>query len=81
MAYALQPTLQAHAPLGISNFPQLLVGVGAVSLGRNPAGIAGYASDAAEWVRARLGGREQAVRQGDLEGAGAEEVGVVRVAG
>jgi len=81
MAYALQPTLQAHAPLGISNFPQLLVGVGAVSLGRNPAGIAGYASDAAEWVRARLAGREQAVRQGDLEGAGAEEVGVVRVAG
>jgi branched-chain amino acid transport system permease protein len=81
MAYALQPTLQAHAPLGISNFPQLLVGVGAVSLGRNPAGIAGYASDAADWVRARRGARAESEERVGIEDRGTEEVGVVRVAG
>jgi branched-chain amino acid transport system permease protein len=75
MAYALQPTLQQHAPWHISNFPQLLVGVAAVSLGRNPGGLAGHAADAAEWLRARRG------TLAERESLGSEELGVVRVAG
>jgi branched-chain amino acid transport system permease protein len=75
MAYALQPTIQQHAPWGISNFPQLLVGVAAVSLGRNSGGLAGHAADAGEWLRARWGGR------GEAQSFTSEELGVVRVAG
>src|SRR5437588_6932192 len=75
MAYALQPTIQQHAPWGIVNFPQLLVGVAAVSLGRNPGGLAGQAADAAGWLRARRGSLAE------RESLGSEELGVVRVAG
>jgi branched-chain amino acid transport system permease protein len=75
MAYALQPTIQQHAPWHIANFPQLLVGVAAVSLGRNPAGLAGHAADAAEWLRARR------ASLAERDSHGSEELGVVRVAG
>jgi len=53
--FALGPVIQQHLgdPLGIPNLQGLLVGLGAVSLGRNPGGIAGYLADAGEWLRAR----------------------------
>ena len=52
---ALTPVIQQHIgdSLGIPNLVGLLVGLGAVSLGRSPGGIAGSLSDAAEWLRAR----------------------------
>jgi len=53
--YALQPVIQQHVP--IANFTGLLVGLGAVSLGRNPSGIVGQVSDLKEWVRGRRAGR------------------------
>ena len=51
LAYALQPVIQSH--VSIPNFAPLLFGLGAVSLGRNPGGMAGYLADAGEWIRAR----------------------------
>jgi hypothetical protein len=75
MAYALQPTIQQHAPGGIANFRQLLVGVAAVSLGRNSGGMAGYVADAGEWLRAcRSAGAE-------ADATNVEDLGVVSVAG
>ena len=52
---ALNPVIQSHIgdPLGIPNLAFLLVGLGAVSLGRNPSGIAGSLSDVGDWLRAR----------------------------
>src|SRR6202040_1234221 len=47
--YALQPVIQQH--VHISNFTGLLVGLGAVSLGRNPGGVAGQLSDLTERIR------------------------------
>ena len=47
--YALQPVIQQH--VHISNFTGLLVGLGAVSLGRNPGGVAGQLADLSERIR------------------------------
>ncbi len=54
---ALNPVIQSHVgdPLGIPNLVGLLVGLGAVSLGRNPGGMAGSLSDLGDWLRARSG--------------------------
>jgi branched-chain amino acid transport system permease protein len=74
--FALNPVIQQHIgdPLGLPNFVGLLVGLGAISLGRNPGGMAGYLADATEWIRAR---RETAPAREDRH---PEEVSV-RVAG
>jgi hypothetical protein len=50
MFYSLQPVIQKHVPVADITF--LLVGLGAVSLGRNPGGFAGQLSAAVEQVRA-----------------------------
>jgi branched-chain amino acid transport system permease protein len=47
--YALQPTIQQH--IHISNITGLLVGLGAISLGRNQGGVVGQLSDVAEYAR------------------------------
>jgi branched-chain amino acid transport system permease protein len=51
----LTPAIQnsVGGALGIANVTGLLVGLGAVSLGRNPGGVAGSLSDLGEWLRAR----------------------------
>lgn len=57
MFFALQPVLQKH--IHINNLQFLLVGLGAVSLGRNQGGMAGQISDAVDQIRAlaaRMGG-------------------------
>ncbi|MBV8162277.1 MAG: ABC transporter permease [Acidimicrobiia bacterium] len=51
LGYALQPVIQTHVT--IPNFAPLLFGIGAATMGRNPGGLAGYLSDASEWLRAR----------------------------
>ncbi|HET6874361.1 MAG TPA: ABC transporter permease [Acidimicrobiales bacterium] len=50
MFYSLQPVIQQH--IHINSITFLMVGLGAVSLGRNPGGIAGQISDAVEQIRA-----------------------------
>jgi branched-chain amino acid transport system permease protein len=47
--YALNPIIQRHVP--IPDFQFLAVGLGAITLGRNPGGIASQLSDAAENIR------------------------------
>jgi branched-chain amino acid transport system permease protein len=49
--YALQPVIQNH--VSIQNFSGLLIGLGAISLGRNPSGIVGQVSDGLDWLRSR----------------------------
>ncbi|MHB8464136.1 MAG: branched-chain amino acid ABC transporter permease [Acidimicrobiales bacterium] len=49
--FATRPIIQSH----ISLDPNLLVGIGAVSLGRNQGGIAGQLADASEFIRRRFG--------------------------
>jgi branched-chain amino acid transport system permease protein len=50
MFYALTPVIQKH--VHIATITYLLIGLGAISLGQNTAGIVGRASDAWERVRA-----------------------------
>jgi branched-chain amino acid transport system permease protein len=75
--YAFQPVIQQH--VHISNFTGLLVGLGAVSLGRNPGGFAGQLSDVMERVR----GWRAARPTGELVGEGAhgEEAKLAGIAG
>ena len=47
--YALQPVIQRSVP--IPDFSYLLIGLGAISLGRNPGGLAGQVADGIEWLR------------------------------
>lgn len=54
MFYALTPVIQKHVPIPDVTF--LMVGLGAVSLGRNQGGITGQLADAAAIVRG-IGGR------------------------
>jgi branched-chain amino acid transport system permease protein len=51
----LTPAIQNSVgdALGIANVTGLLIGLGAVSLGRNPGGVAGSLSDLGDWLRAR----------------------------
>jgi branched-chain amino acid transport system permease protein len=51
----LTPAIQNSVgdALGIANLSGLLIGLGAVWIGRNPGGLAGALSDAGDWVRAR----------------------------
>jgi branched-chain amino acid transport system permease protein len=60
MFYSLQPVIQKH--VSIAGITFLLVGLGAVSLGRNPGGFAGQLSGAIEQARA-LSQRFRAGRQ------------------
>ena len=55
MFYSLTPVLQQHVHVADLTF--LLVGLGAVSLGRNQGGIAGQLSDALERIRSLAGSR------------------------
>jgi branched-chain amino acid transport system permease protein len=52
--YASGPVIQRHLQ-SIPNFQLLLVGLGAITLGRNPGGIATQLSDAVENIRALRG--------------------------
>jgi branched-chain amino acid transport system permease protein len=60
MFYSLTPVLQQHVHVNEITF--LLVGLGAVSLGRNPGGFAGQLGDAVERIRALTGRLGQAGR-------------------
>lgn len=56
MFYALTPVIQQHVP--IADVTYMLVGLGAVSLGRNPGGLTGQVTDAVESIkgwRTRIG--------------------------
>ncbi|HEY2428062.1 MAG TPA: ABC transporter permease, partial [Acidimicrobiales bacterium] len=75
--YALQPVIQSH--VHISNFTGLLVGLGAVSLGRNPGGVVGQVSDAVD--RARAWSAERGRESRLTPGLPGEEADLVRVAG
>jgi branched-chain amino acid transport system permease protein len=75
--YALQPVIQSH--VHISNFTGLLVGLGAVSLGRNPGGVVGQVSDAID--RARAWSAERGRESRLTPGLPGEEADLVRVAG
>jgi branched-chain amino acid transport system permease protein len=82
--YALQPVIQQH--VSIPNITGLLVGLGAVSLGRNPSGIVGQVSDLREWVRSRRsapppGHAALAAVGGPPSVAGTPEGGEVELAG
>jgi branched-chain amino acid transport system permease protein len=48
--FALRPIIESHLPFSNGTF--ILVGLGAVSLGQNPGGIAGQLGDAVEHMRA-----------------------------
>jgi branched-chain amino acid transport system permease protein len=79
--YSLQPTIQQH--IHVSNITGLLVGLGAVSLGRKQGGITGQVSDAIEYVR-RVWPRRPAADAGPVPARASlplEEGEVVRVAG
>jgi branched-chain amino acid transport system permease protein len=75
--YAFQPVIQQH--VHISNFTGLLVGLGAVSLGRNPGGFAGQLSDVMERVRGWRAARPTGGLVG--EGAHGEEAKLAGIAG
>jgi branched-chain amino acid transport system permease protein len=80
--YSLQPTIQQH--IHVSNITGLLVGLGAVALGRNQGGIVGQVSDAVDRIRRAWSSRVPAagVRAGPAIAAIQREEGeVVRVAG
>ena len=46
--------LQEHTP-GVAQITSLLVGLGAISVGRDPNGLGGRIADAAAWLKARFG--------------------------
>ena len=50
MLYALSPVLQKH--VHIPSLTYLLIGLGAISLGQETGGLAGRATQAADWLRA-----------------------------
>ena len=74
--YAFQPEIQRLVP--IPSFTFIAVGLGAISLGRNPGGFAGQVSDAVERLRAFRAAAAERQRQLGGERAGAA---VGRVAG
>lgn len=74
MLMALFPILQQHVP-SLSNVQSLLVGLGAITIGRNPNGIGGTLSELGEGLRARLRGGAPAGP------APAEVIGEDRLAG
>jgi branched-chain amino acid transport system permease protein len=72
---ALQSVVDNHAPF--VNFSGMLVGLGAVSLGRNPSGVVGQVSDALGMVRSVLGRRSRGLAGvADARLAESEEVGL-----
>jgi branched-chain amino acid transport system permease protein len=74
MFYALRPIIDQH--IHIVNISGLLVGLGAISLGRNPGGVAGQLTDALEQLRAWRAGRSVPAVLPAPSGAPSEEVGV-----
>jgi branched-chain amino acid transport system permease protein len=70
--YGLQPLIQQHLS-AIPNVTGLLVGLGAISLGRNQSGIAGQLADAADWLRRSRRGRGAGPPEAAVPPAGPEE--------